>query len=166
MYGHRATELMDRPPPMSQDNPLRIFVTHCFAENDDYIRVFEFLESSPNFFYTNCSNPEAMPAGGGAEAFKEELRKQIQLAEAVIVLASVYEANRDLLTFQLNAAQANDKALIAMEIYGQVTDLPAEINERCNTIAPWNERMMIDAIYREARHENTNRWDVIEFELE
>lgn len=151
---------------MSQENPLRIFVTHCFSENDDYIRVFEFLESSPNFFYKNCSNPDAIPGGGGAEAFKDELRKQIQLAEVVIVLTSVFEQNRDLLTFQLNAAQANDKPLIGMEIYGQVTDVPKDIKERCDAIAPWNERMMIDAIYREARHEATNRWEVIEFSLD
>jgi len=130
------------------------------------MRVFEFLESSKNFFYENCSNPEAMPPGGGAEAFKEELRKQIQLSEVVIVLTSVFEQNRDLLTFQLNAAQANDKALIAMEIYGQVTEIPDVIKERCSAVVTWNERMMIDAIYSEARHEATNRWDVIEFELD
>lgn len=150
---------------MSQENPVRIFVTHCFSKSDDYLRVFEFLESSPNFFYQNCSNPDAIPAGGGAEAFKEELRKQIQSAEAVIVLPSVFESNQDLFTFQLNAAQANDKPLIAMEHYGHVTEIPSEIKARCNTVAPWNERMMIDFILREARHEATNRWDVIEFEL-
>jgi hypothetical protein len=150
---------------MSQENPIRIFVTHCFSENDDYHRVFEFLESSPNFFYRNCSKPDAIPAGGGLEAFKEELRQQIQNAEVVIVLTSVLEQNRDLLTFQLNAAQANDKPVIAMELYGQVGDVPEEIKDRCDAVAPWNERMMIDTILAEARHEATNRWDVIEFEL-
>ena len=150
---------------MSQENPLRIFVTHCFSENDDYHRVFEFLESSPNFFYKNCSNPDAMPDGGGTGSIKDALRAQIQLAEVVIVLPSVYEQHRDLLMFQLNAAQANEKPLIAMEIYGQVTDIPKDITDRVKTVAPWNERMMIDALLREGRHENTNRWEVIEFEL-
>jgi len=150
---------------MSQENPVRIFVTHCFSRNDDYFRVFEFLESSPNFFYKNVSNPDAVPAAGGVEALKEELRNQIQPAEIIIVLASVLEQNRDLFTFQLNAAQANDKPMIALERYGLVGDLPAEIKDRCNAVAPWNERMMIDMILREARHEATNRWDVIEFKL-
>lgn len=166
MYGPSNLGRQDGPKAMSQENPLRIYVTHCFNENDDYMRVFEFLESSQNFFYKNCSNPEAIPTGGGQEAFKEELRRQIQLSEIVIVLPSVFEQNRDLLTFQLNAAQANDKPLMAMELYGQVVDIPAEIKEHCNTVTPWNERMMIDAIYREARHEATNRWEVIEFELD
>ena len=150
---------------MSQENPVRIFVTHSFSESDDYLRVFEFLESSPNFVYRNCSRPDAIPAGGGVEAFKDELRRQIQQAEVVIVLASVLENNRDLFAFQLNAAQANDKPMIAMELYGLVAEIPAEVKERCNAVAPWNERMMIDIILREARHEATHRWDVIEFEL-
>ena len=150
---------------MSQANPVRLFVTHCFDENDDYHRVFEFLESSKNFFYKNCSVPDAIPATGGNEAFKEELRKQIGLAEAVIALDSVYHKNRDLLVFQLNAAQALEKPIIAMELFGQVADVSEEIKKRADAVAPWNERMMVDIILREARHEATNRWDVIEFEL-
>lgn len=150
---------------MSQENPVRLFVTHCFEENDDYLRVFEFLESATNFFYKNCSAPDAVPTAGGSEAFKEELRKQITLSEAVIVLDSVYQMNRDLLVFQLNAAQAMDKPIIAMELFGQVTEVTEEIKKRANAIAPWNERMMVDIILREARHEATNRWDVIEFKL-
>jgi hypothetical protein len=150
---------------MSQSNPVRIFVSHCFSKNDDYLRVFEFLESSKNFFYKNCSAPDEIPGGGGTEALKDELRKQIALAEIVIILDSVYQQNRDLLVFQLNAAQATDKPIIAMELYGQVADVADEIKSRVNAVAPWNERMMIDVILREARHEATNRWDVIEFEL-
>jgi hypothetical protein len=150
---------------MSQSNPVRIFVSHCFSKNDDYLRVFEFLESSKNFFYKNCSAPDEIPGGGGTEALKDELRKQIALSEIVIVLDSVYQQNRDLLVFQLNAAQATDKPIIAMELYGQVADVADEIKSRVNAVAPWNERMMVDVILREARHEATNRWDVIEFEL-
>lgn len=150
---------------MSQENPVRLFVTHCFNQNDDYLRVFEFLESATNFFYKNCSAPDTIPARGGNEAFKEELRKQIEEAEAVIALDSVYQQNRDLMVYQLNAAQAMEKPIIAMELYGQVTEITDEIKKRADAVAPWNERIMVDVILREARHEATNRWDVIEFKL-
>lgn len=150
---------------MSQANPVRLFVTHCFDENDDYHRVFEFLESATNFFYKNCSNPEAIPPSGGNEAFKDALRKQIEESEVVLVLDSVYKKNRDLLVFQLNAAQAMEKPIIAMELFGQVDEISDDIKKRADAVAPWNERMMVDIILREARHESTNRWDVIEFEL-
>ena len=150
---------------MSQDNPIRIFVTHCFAPNEDYLRVFEFLESSSNFFYRNCSLPDAVPMGGGSEAFKDELRRQINASEIVLVLASVYAANQDLLVFQLNAAQALDKPMVAMEMFGTVAEIPDVIASRVGATAPWNERMMVDIIRREARHEETTRWDVIEFDM-
>ena len=63
---------------MSEDNPIRIFVTHTFSDNADYARVFEYLESSSNFFYKNCSVPNRTPASGGTEALKEELREELR----------------------------------------------------------------------------------------
>ena len=150
---------------MREENPVRLFVTHCFSKSDDYIRVFEFLESSTNFFYQNTSLPDSMPASSGKEALKDELRRQIQLCEVVIVVDSIFSQNRDLAQFQLIAAQALEKAIIAMEPFGNVAEVPAEIKEFTDAVAPWNERIMVDVILREARHEETHRWDVIEFDM-
>ena len=46
---------------VSEDNPIRVFVTHTFEESNDYLRVFEFLESVDNFFYLNVSKPDNVP---------------------------------------------------------------------------------------------------------
>ena len=62
---------------MYENNPIRVFVTHTFSENDDYLRVFEFLESVDRFFYLNVSKPENVPTTGGMEAIKDELIRQI-----------------------------------------------------------------------------------------
>jgi len=35
---------------VSESDPIRVFVTHTFQENIDYLRVFEFLESMDSFF--------------------------------------------------------------------------------------------------------------------
>ena len=43
---------------MSQANPIRLFVTHAWEPDDDYLRVFEYLESARNFFYRNFSAPD------------------------------------------------------------------------------------------------------------
>ena len=48
---------------ISQQNPVRVFVSHAFEPSDDYHRVFEYLESSHNFFYRNCSDPEQRGTG-------------------------------------------------------------------------------------------------------
>ena len=55
----RVTGLPKFPPTaacarlrcVSQANPLRLFITHAWEMSDDYLRVFEYLESARNFFY-------------------------------------------------------------------------------------------------------------------
>ena len=68
---------------MSQANPVRLFVTHLWEDSDDYLRVFEYLESARNFFYRNTSRPELRP-DGDKEALKEGLRKQIIAGEIAV----------------------------------------------------------------------------------
>ena len=43
------------------------------GELDDYLRVFEYLESARNFFYRNYSTPDHPPVGD-KETLKEDLR--------------------------------------------------------------------------------------------
>jgi hypothetical protein len=150
---------------MSAKNPIRVFVTHTFADHSDYHRVFEYLESSPNFYYINCSAPQNAPPTGGKEAIKDELRKQIKTAEVVVVLASMYSDNREWITYQMDVAQAFELPLVAVKGFGVVSDLPPDIARRADESVDWDERAMIDAIRRQARHEDTSRWEVIEFDI-
>ena len=77
---------------MSENNPIRIFVCHNFIEEDEYLRVFEFLESQERFFYVNNNKPENAPQSGTMEAIKDELILQIKESEVVILLASLYRS--------------------------------------------------------------------------
>jgi hypothetical protein len=146
-----------------ENNPVRVFVTHTFSEDEDYLRVFEFLEGVDRFFYLNCSKPEEVPGSGGLEAIKEELIRQIKESEAVVVLASQYERNRDLVRFQMDVADANEKPMIAIRPFGGVAETSKELVERVNEHIEWNSREIADALRRQARLEDTSRWDVIDF---
>lgn len=146
-----------------EDNPIRVFVSHNFAEDDDYLRVFEFLEGVERFYYLNCSKPENVPASGGLDAIKEELINQIKEAEAMIVLATHYNEHTDLVRFQMDAAEANGKPLIAIRPYGGIGETAEELVNRVNEHIEWNSREMADALRRQARLEDTARWDVIDF---
>lgn len=150
---------------MSEDNPIRVFVTHVFSNHPDYHRVFEYFESTSNFFYSNCSKPDDIPTSGGQEAIKESLLEQIRGAEIVVIVSSMFSENQDLITFQMDAAQAADLPLIALEPFGGTGSVPAEVQARAAEVVGWNERLMVDTIRREARHEDTQRWDVIEFDM-
>jgi hypothetical protein len=148
---------------VSESDPIRVFVTHTFQENIDYLRLFEFLESMENFFYTNCSKPENVPESGGLEAIKDELIVQIKECEAVVVLASLYEDQTDLVRYQMDVAEANEKPMIAIRPFGGMLQTPADLVERVKEHVEWNEREIVDALKRQARLEDTSRWDVIDF---
>jgi hypothetical protein len=151
---------------MSQNNPIRLFVTHAWDTSDEYLRIFEYLESARNFFYKNLSAPEKAPKGGGVEADREELRRQIAQAECVIALPGLYRQQGDLLQFQLTFAKASDKPVILMKPFGANQVLPKAITDFSDQIVEWDGRALVDAIKAQARHEESNRWDTIEFKLE
>lgn len=148
---------------MSEKNPIRVFVTHTFQESDDYLRIFEFLESDDRFYYLNVSKPENIPSGGGMEAIKDELIAQIKAAEVVVVLPAVYEEKSDLVAYMMTVADANGIGMIAVRPYGGITETPAAIVERVKAHVEWNNREIIDAIKLVARGEDTARWEVIDF---
>lgn len=150
---------------MSEANPIRVFVTHLFSSHPDYHRVFEYLESSSNFFYRNCSNPEDMPATGGQEAIKERLLEQIRSAEVVVVISTMFTENQSLITYEMDAAQAASLPIVALEPFGGTGKVPAEVEARAGEVVGWNDRLIVDAIRREARHEDTQRWETIEFDM-
>lgn len=150
---------------MSEQDPIRVFVCHAFAEHPDYHRVFEYLESASNFFYVNCSNLDDMPAGGGTEAIRSKLREQILNSEVVIVVSTTFTENRNLYSFQLETAKTADLPIIALEPFGGLGTVPAEVEGSAATIVGWNERAIVDTIMLEARHEDTKRWEVIEFDM-
>jgi len=151
---------------VSEDNPYRVYVTHLFQENDDYHRVFEYLQSRDNFFFQSCSNPENIPTTGGSEAIKEELRNQITDAEVVIMPVAMYELNSDLIRYQVDVAQANKLKIVGMKSFGDTMVIKKEVLDFCDDIIDWNERAMINAIKRFGRNEETSEWEVVEFDLD
>jgi len=146
-------------------NPIRLFVAHCWDENDDYSRVFEYLEAPGTFYYHNTSQPQAKrPIDKESE--REELRRQIAPCEVVIVVPAAYRASPDLVLFQMNFAKAADRPIVAMENFGSTEPLPKAIKDLADEVSAWNERGLIDALKRQARHQESTRWDTIEFKLD
>lgn len=148
---------------MSEKNPIRVFVTHAFAESDDYLRVFEFLESVERFFYLNVSKPESIPTEGGLEAIKDELIQQIKASEVVVIVSDVYGQKSDLVKYMMDVAEANDIGMIAIRPFGGMAETAPEVVDRVQEHIEWNDRELVDAIKRQGRGEDTARWEVIDF---
>lgn len=151
---------------VSQRNPIKLFVSHAWEESDDYLRVFEYLESDSNFYYQNYSTPDRPPNTLDRDVQREDLRKQIAPVEAVIVPSGLYQKHADLIVFQVNFAKSADKSVIVLESYGVTQPVPKPLRDMADEVISWDKRSLIDAIRRQARHEDTTRWDTIEFKLD
>jgi len=148
---------------VSENNPIMVFASHAFEESNDYLRLFEFLESVDRFYYVNVSKPENIPATGGLQAIKDELIEQIKASEAVIMLSSLYEDRPDIADFIMDVADVNNINMISLRPFGVVAETPPAMVERCKEHIEWNDREIADALRRQARGENTARWEVIDF---
>jgi hypothetical protein len=142
-----------------------LFVSHSWDENEDYSRVFEYLEAPGTFYYDNTSQPHAKRPID-KESQREDLRRQIAPCEVVVVLPSAFTFAQELVTFQMNFAKAADRPIVAMENFASKLELPKAIKDLADEVCAWNERDLIDALRRQARHEDTTRWDTIEFKLD
>ncbi len=150
---------------MSQRNPIKLFVSHAWEDDEDYFRVFEYLESDPNFYYQNFSTPDRRPTGD-REALREDLRKQIAPVEIVIVPSGLCRKHGDLILFQMNYAKASDKPVLMLAPYGTQMPIPKALRDLADQLIEWDKRTLVDAIRKQARHEETTRWDTIEFKLD
>ena len=148
---------------MSESNPIRVFATHNFSETDDYLRVFEFLESVDRFYYVNVSKPENLPTTGGAQELRDELIRQVKASEAMFVLSSAWEQNQDMVNFMMDVAEANKIGMIVIKPFGGMHETPPELVARCAEHIEWNEREMVDSLKRQARGEDTARWEALDF---
>ena len=149
---------------MSESNPFRIFVAHAFSEHPDYVRVFEYLESRPNFYYQNCSNPGAKP--GDSEAIKAEIRRQLEPAEIMILPVTLFPTNPVLITYEVDTAKAMKKPVLAVKSFGETIAIKKSLLERADDIVDWNDRAIAEGVKRLARNDSSGQWEVIEFKLD
>ena len=97
------------------------------------------------------------------QAIKDELMRQIKDSEAIFILPALFDEKTELVRFMMQVAEANNKAMIAIKSFGGVFETAAEVVERSQEHIEWNDREMADALRRQARGEDTARWEVIDF---
>ncbi len=156
---------LDTGLDMSEQNPIRLFVTHAWADNEDYLRVFEFLEASPNFFYRSFADVERR-SGDDIDAQRDALRGQIRPAELMVATAGLLRSHSSLLVFQMTFAQSSRKPVLLLPEFGTHSAVPKGVRELATETVDWDERALVAAIRRLARGEETGRWDVVEFTLD
>jgi hypothetical protein len=150
---------------MSERNPIRLYVVHGWHQDEDYVRLFDYLESADNFFYRSMSSPEARsPEGEGVIARRALVEEALKNTECVVCPASTWELCNDWARFTVEAARRRLLPIVAIEHFGP-KDMDPVLKGRASQVVGWDSRSIIDAIRHLARHEDTTRFDVIEFDM-
>ena len=148
---------------MPKDQPYRIFVSHAWHPHDDYTRLFEYLGDASDFYYQNLSTPDVPPADTSRTGIEQTLARQIGPAEVVIILGGVYEAHKEVVELEMAIAKKHGRPIIGLRPSGSQV-IPKAIELRATDVVVWSERTIVDAIKLHARGEQTNRFEVIDFD--
>lgn len=149
---------------MSEDNPFRIFPSHGWVRDEDYLRLFEYLESTTNFFYRNVCDPDSSPEGESIAQRRTRIIDAMKEAEVLIVMSGMYDTQRQWIEFEIQAARAHNLPVILVEHFGP-QEAPEALKSVAAQVVGWNSRSIEDAIRMQARADETKRFDVLDFDL-
>lgn len=150
---------------MSERNPIRLYAVHGWHRDEDYARLFEYIESADNFFYRALSDPDAVSTqGDGVAARRSLISDALKEAECVVCSAGTWERFNDWARYTVESARRLDLPVVAIEHFGP-KDMDVRLKGFAAETVGWDSRSIVDAIRREARHEDTTRFDTIEFDL-
>lgn len=147
---------------MPEEDAIHLYATHLWTHDDDYLRLFDYLGDIDTFYYVNHADPEHEPEGDDVLAGREEMTRQIEAAEVVIVLSTQYLQDPELIDLQMTIAKRHGKPILAIEPFGP-DEVPDKIKQMSDHIVEWYARKIVDGIKMLARGEEVHRYDTIDW---
>jgi len=122
----------------------RIFISHAW-DYDEYERIKDFLNSTPNFAYSDYSVPRHNSlVAKNTKELKEGLKRLIGLSHIVIVPAGMEINYRPFIRFELEIATHMAKPILGVIPRGNLR-VPRAMDIACDTIG-WNRLSIVNAI--------------------
>lgn len=123
-----------------------ILISHSWNYSEQYEAVCSWLNSAPYFRWSNysvcCNNP--LDTKTDSE-LKEKLRNRISSASCIIVLSGMYATYSKWIDFEIETAQAMNKAIIGVKPWGQER-IPQKIQNASKEMVGWNSSSIIEAV--------------------
>jgi hypothetical protein len=124
-----------------------LFISHSWSYQNQYDRLVSLLDENPYFDYHNYSVPKDDPIHNAPNqaALKEAIRKQMQPASCVLILAGVYASYSKWINIEIQLAKSMNKKIIAVEPWGS-SRTSVTVKSAANEIVGWNSTSVIRAI--------------------
>ena len=122
-----------------------LFISHAWHRSEHYKQIVEWLDDS-GLSYKNYSIPEEDPLHSGKKSkLKEDLTKQINPTNCVIILAGMYAAYSEWIQYEIDEAVRMGKYIIGVKPWGQERT-PDAVTDNATVLVGWNKSSVINAI--------------------
>ena len=124
-----------------------LFISHSWTYGDAYDRLVDMLNAKPYFSYKNYSVPKYDPIHNVSNDYqlKEAIRRQMQPASCILILAEVYSTYSKWINIEIELAQSMGKKIIAIEPWG-AERTSSKVKSTAHSIVRWNTDSIINAI--------------------
>ena len=124
-----------------------IFISHSWSYSDQYQGLVKLLDNASYFSYKNYSVPKDDPIHNASNTYelKNAIRKQMQPASCIIILAGVYATYSKWIDIEIELAKEMGKRIIAVEPWG-AEKTSIIVKNSADQIVGWNTSSIVDAI--------------------
>ena len=124
-----------------------LFISHSWAYGDAYDKLTKMLRAKPCFDYHDYSVPKNDPIHDAPSTYllREAIRRQIQPASCVLILAGVYSTYSKWINIEIELAKSMNKKIIAVEPWG-AERTSSVVKNAANETARWNTDSIVRAI--------------------
>lgn len=124
-----------------------IFISHSWNYGDQYNGLINLLNSNNYFNYKNYSVPKDDPIHHAHSDYqlKQAIRRQMQPASCVLILAGVYASYSKWINIEIELAKEMGKKIIAVEYWGS-DHTSSVVKNAADVVVRWNSNSIISAI--------------------
>lgn len=124
-----------------------LFISHSWNYSNEYEGLVNLLNQAPYFQYKNYSVPKTDPIQNARTDYelRAAIRRQMQPASCVIILAGVYSTYSKWINIEIDIARELGKRIIAVEPYG-AERTSTVVKLAADRIVKWNTSSIVEAI--------------------
>lgn len=124
-----------------------LFISHSWAYSDAYEKLVNLLNAKAYFEYKNYSVPKNDPIHNAPYAYqlKEAIKRQMQPASCVLIMAGVYSTYSKWINIEIELAKSMNKKIIAIEPWG-AEKTSQVVKNAADVVVGWNTDSIVNAI--------------------
>ncbi|MBI5459890.1 TIR domain-containing protein [Methanobacterium sp.] len=114
-----------------------LFISHNGEGDEEYLTFIRRLIEAPDFEWEDHGVP--------GENTPDQLKEQIEPADAVVILTGLYSRHHDLIQEQVDIAQELKKPIILIRPYG-MEEVPGDLEKIAEGVVGWNRVCIVERI--------------------